>query len=342
MNYAGILPPLLESLLARERPHENVLLGYEISVGRPGVKAVIAVDAASNPHFLLTPPASAPSRFERFQLRSLRIANHDWSVAGEPVGSYLDAACRITGSSLVRPFLSFCEDVLRDLDQGCSAEDAVYRTCVRWHRFWTEEGTESPPETWIRGTLGELQFLHDLIVEHGPRAVGLWTGPDAADHDFQAGTAIAFEVKSSTHMPFTIDCNLRQLDTTIFPALYLVCFLLKPADDGASLVSVAEAIEQLVHHDELSLDLFFQRLARAGYKRHLEEEYRRHRYSLASPEYYAITTDFPRLTVQSFSNPPDGRIRDIRYQLQLTGLPSLGAADPGIIAARRRLCQEQP
>jgi Putative PD-(D/E)XK family member, (DUF4420) len=121
-----------------------------------------------------------------------------------------------------------------------------------------------------------------------------------------------------------------------------VCFLLKPADDGASLVSVAEAIEQLVHHDELSLDLFFQRLARAGYQRHLEEEYRRHRYSLASPEYYAITTDFPHLTVQSFSNPPDGRIRDIRYQLQLTGLPSLGAADPGIIAARRRLCQEQP
>jgi hypothetical protein len=339
MNYAGILEPLLASLEHGRGSGTGRLAGQRVVTPRQDVSVLLAVDGEQNVHFLLSPAPPSDARFTRFNLQALTIARREWAVGGHAASAYLDLTCTGgTEAAYRRPFLSFCEDLLIDLERpGSMPEEAAFRTCSRWQRFWTADEGGPVSVEWTRGLLGELRFLELLVQTIGPRAVSTWTGPDAQDHDFQAMSRVAFEVKVSSTVPYTIECNLNQLDSSLFDELYLVCFQAVRTDAGEAITDVVTRIEAELRDEEATVDEFYRRLHSAGYRRQRRSEYEAFRFTVDTPHFYAVGPDFPRITSASFSTPLDARIRGIRYMLQLVGVEAVGPRNDALQKAIRRL-----
>jgi len=329
MKYAGILQPLLESVEQGAPFGDARLTGQEVVTGRSrsDVKAFLAVDGDHNVHFLLSPAPADDHRFVRFQLAALTIQRRTWAVGGSGAQPYLDLTCvGGTDRAFRRPFLSLCEDLLIEMDRaGVPPEDAAYRTCARWQRFWTPDDDTVTSVEWVRGLMGELLFLERVARVLGFAAVHTWTGPEGRDHDFQSAARIAFEVKVSAVIPYVVECNLNQLDETLFDELYLVCYHAIRAVDGETLPATVERIEQLLVEDDVATDAFHVRLAKAGYKRQKRGDYEAIRLVIQEPLFFRVDPSFPRITAASFRSPIDARVRGVRYSVQLVGMQGLAA-----------------
>lgn len=339
MNYGGILEPLLTSVERGGGSGTGRLAGQHVVTPRKDVSVLLAVDGEQNVHFLLTPAPESDSRFARFNLKALTIARREWAVGGQATAPYLDLTCTGgTEPAYRRPFLGFCEDLLLDLERpGTTPQEAAFRTCSRWQRFWTVDDAGPVSVEWTRGLLGELRFLEMLVQTLGPPAVSTWTGPEAQDHDFQAMSRVAFEVKVSSTVPYTIECNINQLDSSLFNELYLVCFQAVHVEDGEAITDVIARIDAELGDDEATVDEFYRRLHGAGYRRQRRSDYEAFRFTVDGPHYYAVGPDFPRITSASFQSPLDARIRGVRYVLQLIGVESVAPGDDALRTAISRL-----
>jgi hypothetical protein len=339
MNYGGILEPLLASVERGATYGRERLAGQPVVTPRKDVSVFLAVDGEHNVHFLLSPAPENDTQFARFHLKTLTISCRPWVVGGYVASTYLDLTCAGgTAAAYRRPFLSFCEDLLLDLERpGIEPGEAALRTCSRWQRFWTADDPSPVSVEWTRGLLGELRFLEILLQAFGPRAVSTWTGPEAQDHDFQAMSRVAFEVKVSSMVPYTVECNLNQLDSSLFDELYLVCFQAIRGDDGEAITDVITRIETALADDETVLDEFYRRLHEAGYRRQRRSDYEAFRFIVDGPHYYAVGVDFPCITTTSFRSPLDARIRGVRYILQLVGVAEVEPDDQELQNAFRRL-----
>ncbi len=322
LRFGGVLQPLLNTL--RRPTKKGALSGKEVMISRKGVSAIIAIDAENDTHLLISPETGNDPRLTKLDLRGLKIAGQDWSVSGMRPRRFLDVTCA-TGAapSFKRPFLRFAEDVLFEISRpGTNPADAILRTYNRWRRFWSSENGEFTTE-WLHGVFGELTFLEELIIRIGPDAVRCWNGPLGRDHDFQGGTKTAVEVKTSVVMPFSIHCNIRQLDPTIFKHLYIACYHLTPNEAAdATLPDLVGRIEVALQNHDVELDLFFERLSAAGYRRELEDEYKKSHLQISPASVFLINESFPKITEKSFVAAPDHRISRIRYTLTLSGLES--------------------
>lgn len=324
----GNLQPLLDSL-SRTPQNNKLLVGQEVAITRSDVKAIIALEVNKDVHLLIYPALGDVERFSKIDLRGLAITEKDWSVEGYPVQRYLDLACS-TGSypAYQRPFLRFAEDVLFEISEDkIIPSDAVYKTCLRWRKFWSSDISDEVTLKWLHGIFGELLFLIDIIDRYGPNTIISWNGPLGKDHDFQIGTNLALEVKTSTEIPFRIHCNIRQLDYTLFSRLYLICYKLTASDNGRRLPDLVKYIETKLGTDEQLLDKFYERLAAAGYQRQLEPKYSEFGIENSKAVVLLIDKEFPKIIEKNFVSPPDHRISDIRYTLQLTGLSELSVDD---------------
>jgi len=339
MTYGGVLEPLLHTVEQTAPTGAGRLAGQHVVTPRQDVAVLIAVDGEQNVHFLVAPVAADISRFARFNLKALSVARKEWSIGGAPTQQYLDLTCSGgTQAAYRRPFLAFCEDLLVDLERpGIMPDDAAYRTCVRWRRFWSADDGSTVTVEWVRGQLGELLFLEALIGRLGAGAVKVWTGPARHDHDFQAMSRVAFEVKVASSIPYVVECNLNQLDSTLFEELYLVCYHASRAEAGESISDVVARIESSLREDEEALDLFSAALHTAGYRRQRRTDYDNFRFAVDGPHLYLVDEEFPRITSSSFAVPPDARIRGVRYRLQLVGLETLRLSSPRVNAAISRL-----
>lgn len=339
MSYAGILEPLLSSVERSGASGTGRLAGQYVITPRKDLSVLLAADGEGNVHFLIAPPPEDDGRFRRFSLKALTISKRDWAVGSGSASLYLDLTCTAGAEAAYRrPFLSLCEDLLLDLERpGVAAGDAVFRTCSRWQRFWTADDPTPVSVEWTRGLLGELRFLELIVQSRGSGAVERWLGPDAQDHDFQHLSLVAFEVKVSSTVPYTIECNLNQLDPSLFRELYLVCFQAVRSENGESIAEAVSRIETALADDDDALDGFYTRLQRAGYRRDRRADYNALRFAVDGPQYFRVDMDFPRITTASFDPPLDARIRGVRYLLQLTGLEAFTHESESVQRAISRL-----
>ncbi len=327
-GFGGVLQPLVD-LLRRTDRRSGHLAGQDVVLPRADIQAIVALDSAEDVHLLITPAAGDDERFSKLDLRGLRVADRDWSVSGRAPQRYLDISCSTgTSPTFLRPFLRFAEDVLYEVGApGVNPVDALYRTGLRWRRFWSPEVEAQVTQEWVRGLCGELRFLEQIIKRFGPSACQSWSGPLGHDHDFQRGTDLAVEVKTSAEMPFTIQCNIRQLDPGIFRRLYLVCYRVSRSDDGVALPQLVSQVEEATGTNAEMLDFFYRSLAAVGYRRELENIYAENRFEISDGAVFSVDESFPTVTERSFSTPPDHRVSNIRYTLQITGVDSLGLDD---------------
>ena len=328
ISFGGILGPLVESLERKQR-QPGRLVGQDVVISESNIEAIIAVDANNDIHLLISPAQGDDSRFARLDLKGLKIENHEWSVSGRSSQNYLDVSCS-TGTlpAFRRPFLRFAEDVLYEISKTKNAPaEAVYRTGMKWKRFWSDGALNEITSEWLHGIAGELSFLNYAIDRFGPDVVYCWAGPGGKDHDFQTGTDLAVEVKASVDMPFKIRCNIRQLDASIFKKLYVVCYRIVSSENGITIPTLVERIEGIIADNEQVLDSFHEKLAAAGYSRQSEEAYNQHSLEISSAAVFFVDDSFPKIAENSFVIPPDHRISDIRYTVQLTGLKELSLDD---------------
>ncbi len=328
ITFGGILQPLVDRL-TRTPQKRGKLSGQEVVIPRKDVGVIIAVDDENNIHLLVSPAPSDLDHLSKLDLKGLKIDVKDWAVAEKPAQSYLDIFCT-TGSlpSFRRPFLRFAEDVLYEVSKSqTQPSDAVYKTCIRWRKFWSPDVKTEITREWIQGMFGELSFLSSLIERFGSGVVGSWSGPVGADHDFQSGTKLAVEVKTSTETPFRIICNIHQLDDSLFKTLFIACYRITATEKGRTLSELVREIEQLMGDDETALDVFYERLMAGGYTRQLESAYDNFRLETDDVVMFRVDNNFPKLTEKSFVRPPDHRISSIRYILELAGLKELSFND---------------
>ena len=339
MKYRGIVGPLLNSLRTGAGPRPNRLVGQEIKTSRGDVSVFVALDTDQNAHLVVSPAPASDERLRRFELKTFGITVSDWSVGNRQAQKYLDIRCVVSGNeALLRPFEAFCDDFLVDLEDGTpTPEAAVLRTAHRWYAFWARQGSEMTQQA-MRGLLGELTFLEFLVQQHGPSAVRAWAGPEKNDHDFQSGHDVAFEVKTSSRIPYQIECNLNQLDRGLFSKLYLVCFRVGGSKTGTSLPEQVARVTSALQSDDAALLLFEERLAMASYSRANESDYASHRFDVGVPEVFAVDAAFPAVTLNSFATPPDMRVLDVRYTLEVTGVLGVALDDPSLVTDLQRLC----
>lgn len=322
--FGGILQPLIESL-QRNTGQKDKLLGKEVVIPQKNFKAIIALEFNGNIHLLVSPPPEDDSRLSRLDLKGLKISNKKWSVSGNPARVYLDLSCETATFPLFkRPFLRFAEDVLYEVSKTDNLpSEALYKTCLRWKKFWSPETVTEVSKEWVYGLFGELLFLTELLKRFGPSVITSWSGPTGSDHDFQKTNDIAVEIKTSTELPFKINCNLNQLDPDIFKNLFLACYHLIPSETGTTLPELVRSIEKLVRDGETALEKFYKLLSDTGYKLQNEIIYSEFKLDHNESVLFRIDSKFPKIVEKSFKDPPDHRISGIRYTLQLTGLEEL-------------------
>lgn len=334
------LDQLAESLYQGGAIKAGTLRGKEIPGLPKGVRALIALDSSDKLHLLFSPADVAQSsRLRTVQLRNVRCSVERWEVGGSPLGDYVDIVCDADRASPLRkPFAGFCEDVLKTLGSGRnSIPDAVLSTFKRWKRFWDLPRSKGLKDEWLKGLFGELVFLEGLIEQCGSTAVSSWCGPDGNDHDFRNGS-IAVEVKTTSTDPPTVRIHtLRQLDDTDLDVLYLYVVGLSKGDGGVSVVDVVERVENSLAGDSAAQDLFWSKLAQAGYRRDLEPQYRQRLLTQDRSRIYRVADEFPRIVSSSFRSPPDDRISKLRYVLSLAGVSERPLTDREVIGHIKKL-----
>jgi hypothetical protein len=171
-----------------------------------------------------------------------------------------------------------------------------------------------------RGLFGELKVLRDHLLPtmSAADAVRAWTGPDAANQDFQLpGTAIEVKTSSGKEPQTIVISNERELDERGTARLVLAHLSLdeRRGGNGESLNTTVDQTRDALA-DAAARDLLDDLLVRAGYLRHQRDLYDEPRYTVRKEQFWHVTGDFPRITEASL---PPG-VGDCRYRITTAGL----------------------
>jgi len=206
------------------------------------------------------------------------------------------------------------------------AERVLTKRLERWKAFFEHAGARGLGPEAQQGLFGELWLLGKrLIPLLGAReAVGGWTGPQRANHDFQFGRR-ALEVKTSTakqHQKIHVSSE-RQLSTSGLSSLVLV-FLSFAASDGGgtTLPEQVVAIRGLLGSEPAALRVLEEKLIEAGYTDAHAEMYKTG-YALRSVKNFEVTAGFPRIKESDLP----AAIGDLSYSVVVSACEPFKVAD---------------
>lgn len=174
------------------------------------------------------------------------------------------------------------------------------------------------------GLFGELFVFLTLLEENEFKVVlSSWRGPDKEEHDFALST-MDLEVKTtqSEDRKHWIT-SATQLSPIQDRPLSLVSIQLTPKE-GEATRTLSELVQALIDASEGYSAEFIEKLNLMGYYVQHADLYIT-RWSLRSPvEQFLVDDNFPRLTVEQLASVADlgGRIVDVKYQIDLTGMPT--------------------
>jgi Putative PD-(D/E)XK family member, (DUF4420) len=229
----------------------------------------------------------------------------------------------LTDGSLQEVFNPLAGDIASAARQAASPAEAVLAAVSRFE-YWRRM-LESLADTGLtpearRGLFGELRILRDHLLPAMPaaHAVSAWTGPVAANQDFQL-SAVAIEVKTSSGKePQTlVITNERELDARGAATLILAQLSLdeRRGGSGESLNTAVDRTRALVTEGAAGA-LLDDLLIRAGYLGSQHDLYDEPRYSVRKQRFWRVAGDFPRIT-EADLRPGVG---DCRYRISTAGL----------------------
>ena len=221
-----------------------------------------------------------------------------------------------------------------------SAEGAAVALLTRlefWRSLLRDMEAQGMTRTRRQGLVGELHCLQHLLLGLGKvpavDAAAGWTGPLAANHDFQfPGGAIEVKATVAKKPTSLVITNERELDSTGAGNLLLVAVELdeRQGGTGTSLRDLVQGTRQALA-DPVAIQIFDERIAAYGYLPGHEHLYDEPRYTVRNTAAWRVRDAFPRIT--------EGELRpgvgDVTYKIVTAGLDSYSVSLPDVAAVAR-------
>lgn len=291
-----------------------ILINFPIGTTLPAGEIYCAIGMDGFRRLLIPVAAGVDAEVEPDGL-GIRILRRELISAGK-ASSYVEVICR-------KPYLN---GIFTDLCTAIVSEvvlkphESGRIPCAevgRWRDLLAEGGESVLSGDEILGLYAELLFL-EKICSRTVSALYLWTGPDAARHDF-TGMSDAVEVKATKSKDgrrFHIN-GLWQLELPPTGRLFLATLKVDLVPQGGD--SIVDAVRRLAG---LGIDTnhFWRQLSAAGYMAAHENSYAEVRFKILEEFVYLVGEDFPAITRKKFKGDalPPGIIR-IEYDIDLTG-----------------------
>ncbi len=298
--------------MARRRLHPDSLHNLFVSVQYPAGQRMLTLQIGKG---TATSAVHTLRHLPRTRGMELQFAGHS--------DGRRELQLSLTDSNLREVFNPLITDIASAAAAAESNLDCVLAFVSRfqgWISLLAAVAENGLSSDYRRGLFGELWTLRRMLscgIDE-KSAVGAWTGPLAADQDFQLHRG-ALEVKTTAaKQPQTIViASERQLDDRGVDLLLLVLLLVdeRRGGHGASLNSLVDVIRTEIRQQSIS-DAFDDLLVRAGYLPHQRDLYDEPRYTPRDERYYRVEGDFPRVTE------PDLRpgVGDCTYRISTAGL----------------------
>lgn len=174
------------------------------------------------------------------------------------------------------------------------------------------------------GLFGELLVLNHLLKDLSPGdAIKAWKGPESEEHDF-ALNDFDLEVKTTTSDErIHWITNARQLEPAENRPLKLASLQLTPKG-GSGSCTLAALVDHLLDSLRDATPSFLRILEIAGYAIEDADLYPTQWALRDVAACFAVDDEFPKITGDELARLPLGgdRIKALRYQVNITGLPS--------------------
>ena len=173
------------------------------------------------------------------------------------------------------------------------------------------------------GLFGELTVLVSLAVAtDAETALSAWRGADREEHDFGLDDG-DLEVKTtSSESRLHWISSLNQLQPSPNRSLFVASIQLTAvgSEPGLSLPQLVATVRSVIPASTSQLE---DGLKRAGYYNRHTDMYRARWRLRSEPKFFAVDEDFPALTPARVlsSVAAAARIKDVRYRVDLDGLP---------------------
>lgn len=213
---------------------------------------------------------------------------------------------------IVVPFSALCAELVDPGDNGVFRKD-IAGSPVRWWREWKDLLGNKSIDDRVYDVLGELCVFYWLIL-HGEDAN--WNGPSGASYDIETDKRFV-EVKSSVvrnRKEITIS-NQFQLDPPGKPLDLIFCQFEPTVGSGVSINILVEHLKDR----GVNVAALNQKLKELGFEEGRSS--RNRTFILHDMLKYAVDSNFPRITTDSFINGvmPAG-ITKITYTVDLSGM----------------------
>lgn len=214
-------------------------------------------------------------------------------------------------------FYQFCDDIVQktvNLSNKINSISFIIERWKKWIQMFKNPHSTIMSENEIRGLLGELVFLKEIMIKkYGiSKSLESWIGSSMSHKDFEIDD-MWYELKAIRENAITVEISsIEQLESKLYGELVLV--KLEPSNlaitNPISLNDYIKSIEKMLE-DKNQMDLFYKKLEERNY--FYTEEYDEYVYANKGIEKYKVIEGFPRINNNELK---DGIVR-VSYQIYI-------------------------
>lgn len=229
-----------------------------------------------------------------FELKTSKISSKIVEISSH---FYLYISLEENDDTSKEIFEVLVEDLLGSVEIA-TTETEVFEILSRRFQYWTDLfkiNRERIDEKWIRGFVGELWFLRNVLFEKVgiENAIKSWTGPERANQDFILEDKI-FEIKTKSEQSNSVKISN---DNQLQRGMYLVIIELSRSSDvsntSVNLTRLITGIRNKISSPEVNI-FFNMKLLQLGlYPDNNVTIYNEFSYDIRSINYFPITSEFP-------------------------------------------------
>ena len=204
-------------------------------------------------------------------------------------------------------------------DNSKNLIESITQIIDKWKNMLALDSDRVLSTNAIIGLFGEIFLLDYLVMDLKMNAFRNWVGPLGNRHDFEFSRT-SIEVKSTTIKnkdSFRVT-SLEQLEA--YPGKKVSVLRIKLEVDPSG-ISIPNLLNRLISSSYISENELYEKLHKIGYKKEHTDHYEKIHFQPVEFQLIPIDSNFPRIKNSDLKViDPDGRIGEIEYEINVTGL----------------------
>lgn len=214
-------------------------------------------------------------------------------------------------------FIKLCWDLISVSENATDPVLEIVNRYLRWMKMLQKIKEHEMGSSQIKGLMGELLYLEDLISSQDESVIYNWVGPEGADQDFifNAGWS---EVKAVGASAVEVSISsIQQLDRSDEGKLVVYSLDKVPVNGKHvhTLPQIISRIKSMIYSD-IVRDEFDCKLTKYGYLKKDKNLYEDKFYRLSEHRVYRVDSNFPKITKSSIPV----QIKNAKYSLDLAAI----------------------